>query len=68
VEIDHELEEPQEDEVGEKAWEPEQEAPAPNPYTTYNDVLSLRGSIDNKTNLANSLHDTTHNLSEHFTN
>ena len=68
VEIDPELEEPEEGEVVEEAWEPEQEVPAPNPYTTYNDVYSLRGSIDNMSNLANSLRDAMHNLSEHFTN
>ena len=68
MEIDPELEEPEEEEVEEEAWEPEQEVPAPNPYTMYNDVYSLGGSIDNMSNLTNSLCDATHNLSEHFTN
>jgi hypothetical protein len=62
VEIDPELEEPEDEGVEEEAWEPEQEVPAPNPYTTYDDVYSQGGSIDNMSNLANSLRDTSHNL------
>ena len=67
-EVDPGFEEPNNEEpkVEEEEGAPEQEVPPPYPYTTYEEIYSPEGSIDNMSNLANSLRDTTQNMVEHF--
>ena len=56
----------EDDEVEEQGGGPEQEEQPHNPYTTYDDIYSLGGTIDNMHNLAINLRDNTQNLSSHF--
>ena len=51
----------QEEEVEHAGGEPEEEVQPPNPYTTYDDVYMLEGSINNMSSHNNSLRDTTEN-------
>ena len=56
----------EDDEVEQQQEGPEQEQQPHNPYTTYDDMYALGGTIENMNNLAINLRDTTQNLLSHF--
>ena len=62
------IEVPEEDDEVEQQQEegPEQEQQPHNPYTTYDDMYMLGGTIENMNNLDINLRDTSQNLLSHF--
>src|SRR5664279_1183413 len=64
--VDPEAEMPEDIDV--EAGEPEYEVQPPGPYATYGDAYELGENIENISNLANTLRDTTIDLTSRFDN